>query len=73
MIGPGLHRRVRSAFLGALLVLGAAAGLGCLASHLDNGFDLKGPKGIVGYIGPLLSGPSCAFDTGTFDACKFGR
>lgn len=45
----------------------------CLAARLNNGFDLKGPRGLVGYLGALLSPalPPCSFDQGSFDQCSF--
>jgi hypothetical protein len=45
----------------------------CLAARLNNGFDLKGPRGLVGYLGALLSPtfPPCSFDQGNFDQCSF--
>lgn len=47
--------------------------VGCLAARLENGFDLKGPRGLIGYIGSLISPvfPNCAFDQGNFDQCSF--
>jgi len=47
---------------------------GCIASRLSNGFDLKGPKGFIGYLTvSLTQSSSCYFDTDSFDTCAFGQ
>lgn len=66
-----LRKRRTALVVACVLLLGAFAG-GCLAAKLENGFDLKGPKGLAGYIGNLIQSSGCAFDSGTFDSCSFG-
>ncbi len=59
-------------WIGATIVALAIGG-GCLVSDLDNSFDLKGPKGIAGYLGGLIQQTYCRFDSpGKFDSCTFG-
>lgn len=73
----GILRR----FLWAVaLALGTLSLGNCLAADLENGFDLKGPKGVVGYVVNLtqpvvnlFQPAACRFDTGTFDSCSFDR
>ncbi len=52
-----------------LLVVGAG---GCLTSELSNSFDLKGPKGLLGYVGGYINEFACRFDQGKFEDCWFG-
>ncbi|MBI3395064.1 MAG: hypothetical protein HY042_04450 [Spirochaetia bacterium] len=45
---------------------------GCLASDLNNGFDLKSPRGFMGYLGGMAQESLCRFDSKAFDSCTFG-
>ena len=56
-----------------LLSIALLAGGACLAARLNNSFDLKGPKGLMGYIVAFLPGTSpCVFDAAEFESCPFG-
>jgi hypothetical protein len=66
----------RTAAFGLAGLLACFLGGGCLDAKLENGFDLKGPKGLLGYIGGVLGvspgfeSEGCAFDKNAFDACR---
>ena len=60
---------LRSGLICILLITGS-----CIASRLNNSFDMKGPRGLGGYIMILITGaPPCKFDAASFDSCSFSR